>query len=122
MIMDVVGKKVAVVGSRTFSNFDLLVKTLLEYHASTGIALIVSGGAAGADSMAERFAKENNIPTSIHKPDWKKYGRAAGFIRNKDIIAECDVCFAFWDGSSRGTANDIELCNKMNKPCYIINF
>ena len=122
MIMDVVGKKVAVVGSRTFSNFDLLVKTLLEYHASTGIALIVSGGAAGADSMAEKFAKIHGIPTSIHLPDWKKYGRAAGIIRNKDIIAECDVCFAFWDGSSRGTKNDIELCNKLNKTCHIIKF
>lgn len=120
--METIGNKVAVVGSRSFTDYSLLVRTLSSFHSSKGISLIVSGGAAGADSMAERFAKENNIQTSIHKPDWKKYGRAAGFIRNKDIIAECDVCFAFWDGSSRGTANDIELCNKMNKPCYIINF
>lgn len=120
--METKGNKVAVVGSRSFTDYEKLNKTLSDYHAKTGITLVVSGGAAGADSMAERFARENNISTSIHKPDWKKYGRAAGFIRNKDIIAECDVCFAFWDGSSRGTANDIELCNKMNKPCYIINF
>ena len=116
------GNKVAVVGSRTFNNYELLYKTLSVYHATTGISLIISGGAAGADTMAERFAKENNIPTSIHKPDWKKYGRSAGIIRNKDIIAECDVCFAYWDGTSHGTANDIELCRKLDKICYIINF
>lgn len=120
--MQETGSKVAVVGSRSFTDYSLLERTLSSFHSSNGIALIVSGGAAGADSMAEHFAKENNIPTSIHKPDWKKYGRSAGVIRNKDIIAECDVCFAFWDGLSRGTANDIELCRKMNKHCHIIKF
>lgn len=113
------GDKVAVVGSRSFTDYQLMEKTL---DAVGPISTIISGGANGADMMAERYAREHGISISIHLPDWKKYGRAAGVIRNKDIIAECDRCVAFWDGSSHGTANDIELCRKLDKPCEVIRF
>lgn len=111
--------KIAVVGSRTFDDYPLLKDQL---DAIGNISLIISGGAAGADSLAERYAQEYGIPTSIHLPDWKKYGRAAGLVRNKDIIAECDRCVAFWDGTSRGTAHDIELCKKLGKPYKVIYY
>ena len=104
--------KVAVIGSRSFSNYDLLKKTLDEI---AGIKIIISGGAAGADTLAEQWAKENNVETVIYKPDWAKYGRGAGIVRNRLIIEDCDNCIAFWDGVSKGTQNSIEMCKKLNR-------
>lgn len=86
------------------------------------IEAVVSGGARGADTLAERYAQERGLQMIVFPAEWKKYGRRAGFIRNVDIIRECDVCFAFWDGESHGTQHDIELCEHMNKQCFIYRF
>jgi len=112
--------KVAVIGSRTFKDTQLLESILTEYK--TKITCIISGGANGADQLAEAWANNNDIVTMIFKPDWKMHGRAAGVIRNQDIIQNCDICIAFWDGTSKGTSNSISLCKKYNKPVTIINF
>ena len=109
--------KLAIIGSRTFDNYKLLKEELQPYKDK--ITLVISGGAKGADSLGESWAKENNIPTQIFLPDWSK-GKGAGFERNKDIIKNCDVCIAFWDMKSRGTAHSIGLCKLQNKPYKII--
>ena len=86
------------------------------------ISLIISGGADGADSLAERYAKEQSIPTKIFLPDWKKYCKSAGMIRNTDIINEADVVVAFWDKSSNGTKDSIDKANKLGKKLILITF
>jgi len=68
------------------------------------------------------MGNENNIPIILFKPDWKKYGRAAGLRRNESIIESCDYCLAFWDGKSKGTKFSIDLCNKLKKPVKVVNF
>lgn len=108
----------AVVGSRTFTNYQMMITVLL----NKGIKKIVSGGARGADKLAERFANEHGIPIEIIKPDWKKNGKAAGLIRNKDIVNKADVVFAFWDGQSKGTKHSIDLARKAGKVVEIISF
>ncbi len=52
---------IAVIGTRTFNDYKLLFNILREYD----IKLIISGGAIGADKLAERYAKENNIETKV---------------------------------------------------------
>lgn len=112
--------KVAVVGSRTFTDYNLLRQTLDTLYPQ--VSLIVSGGAKGADSLAERYAKEEGISTLIFKPDWKTHGKAAGFIRNKDIVEAADLVVAFWDGLSKGTKNSMEHAEKMGKKLITIMF
>lgn len=112
--------RVAIIGSRNFNNYDLVVETLLEYENM--ITLIVSGGAKGADKLGERWAKENNKELLLFYPDWKKYGKSAGVIRNKEIIENSDIVFAFWDGTSKGTKHSIDLSNKLNKEIKIIKW
>lgn len=116
--------KAAIVGSRTFDNYEILKQFIQSKSAENNLLIdtIVSGGARGADTLGERFAEENNLNKLIFYADWGKYGKRAGFIRNVDIIKNCDVCFAFWDGVSHGTKHDIELCAQYNKPCYICRF
>lgn len=114
--------KLAIVGSRTFNDLQAFYKCLQVLKVDYEIIQIISGGAKGADSIGEKYADENNIPKLIFKPDWQKYGKRAGFLRNEDIIKNCNFCLAFWDGESHGTKHDIELCKKYNIPCFIYNF
>lgn len=116
--------KLAIVGSRTFDNYDelnIMINKIIKEN-NYNISLIISGGAKGADTFAEQYAKENNIETLIFPAEWKKYGRRAGYLRNVDIIKNCDICIAFWDGFSGGTAHDLELCYEYKKKCFIYNF
>jgi len=110
--------RLAIIGSRTFGNYALLRESLERYR--TNITLVVSGAARGADSLGERWAIDNKIPTQIFPANWDKWGKRAGFIRNEDIIKNCDCAIAFWDGQSRGTAHSISLCEKYKKPYKII--
>ena len=110
--------KVAVIGSRGFNKYDLLKSTL----STIDISLIISGGAIGADTLAEVYAKEKGIETKIFLPDWKKHGKKAGFLRNTDIINESELVIAFWDGTSKGTKDSINKAEKLNKRVLTINY
>lgn len=114
--------KLAIVGSRSFNNYELLKKEINNFISENDFSInqIISGGARGADNLGEKYAKELNIETQIFYPDWNKYGKKAGFIRNEDIINNSDVIIAFWDGQSHGTKHDIELANKYKKILKII--
>jgi len=110
--------KLAIIGSRDFNDYELLKQELEPYKNK--ITLVISGGAKGADTLGERWAKENNILIQIFLPDWNKHGRGAGLLRNHDIIKNCDVVIAFWDNKSTGTKQALELTTIYKKPKKII--
>ena len=114
--------KVAIVGSRSI-NDQMFVEYL--FRCFTYIfgkpTKIISGGARGIDTFAEDFAHTFNIDLQVFKPDWAKYGKKAGFIRNEDIIKNCDICLAIWDGESHGTKHDLELCEQYKKDLVLFN-
>ena len=112
--------KLAIVGSKTFTNYDYLVQSIKDNFNILEITEIISGGAEGADTLAERFAEENKIKITVFEAEWTKYGRPAGMIRNKDIIKNCDYVIAFWDGKSPGTKDSINLSIQKKKFCKII--
>jgi hypothetical protein len=113
--------KIGIIGSRTFDNYNFLEEQILKNFNIDDITLIVSGGANGADKLGENFAKNYKIRTLIFLPDWKSYGKSAGFKRNHDIINNSDIVIAFWNYESKGTENSIKLCEKKNKKCIIID-
>lgn len=116
--------KIAIIGSRSFNDYNILEATLNTYKEQGNIeySLMVSGGAKGADSLGELYAKNNNIPVKLFIPDWNLHGKKAGFLRNVDIINMADVVFAFWNGVSKGTKHSIDLAEKQGKPVYISIF
>ena len=107
----------AVVGSRTFTNYQLFVAELDRY---SDITRIISGGAKGADMMARRYAKENNITIREYIPNWNLYGKSAGYKRNVFIVDDADQLIAFWDSTSRGTKHSIGLGFERNIPVRVI--
>jgi hypothetical protein len=111
--------KLAVVGSRNFKDYKLLKTKLDELE---NIELIISGGANGADSLAEKYADEKGIKKSIHYAEWGRYGKAAGYYRNIDIVNESEMVIAFWDGKSKGTKLSISLAKEKNKKLTVIYY
>jgi len=111
--------KIAVVGSRGFNDYDYMTSILNNIE---DITLIVSGGAPGADRLAEMYADQNNINKLILKADWDKYGKSAGMIRNKDIVDNAEFIIAFWDGVSKGTKNSIDRAKKAGKQVVVFKF
>ena len=110
------GACVAVVCSRSFFDYDLLCKTLDGLNVT--IIEIISGG----DSLGAMYARDRGIPLTEFLPDWKKHGKAAGFIRNTDIVKDADIVVAFWDGASHGTRDSITKAKEMGKVLYIVTF
>lgn len=110
----------AIVGSRNFTDYALFVSTIQENFAVETIKEIVSGGARGADTLAEKFARENAIPFTCFRADWDKYGRAAGPMRNTLIAKHCTHFLAFPSKSGRGTQDTIKKATLLGKPGHIL--
>lgn len=110
--------KIAIVGSREFKNKEF-VKTKIRDFLCPNEDTLISGGARGVDSWAEEVADERKCNKRIFKPEWDKYGKSAGFIRNKLIIDSANYVVAFWDGQSKGTKHSIDLAIKQGKPVDI---
>lgn len=109
-------KRVAVVGSRRFHDYELLERTLKPYLPF----VLISGGAPGADELAEKFARNYDLEVIIHYPEWRKYGRKAGMLRNTFIVRDCEFLIIFWDGHSKGTEMVINLAKKKCKPFRVV--
>ncbi len=120
-------KRIVIAGSRGFEDYALLEHTLDHIlKVQTEAVELVSGHAKGADLLAETYAKENGLPIRIIKPDWKAYRRAAGPIRNRQMLdyakEESPLVVAFWDGKSKGTRNTIETAKSLGIPVKTILF
>lgn len=113
--------RIAIVGTRTFIDYELFKITINNIVKDFEAFSFVSGGAQGADSLAQRYADEYKIPITVYKPDWS-IGKQAGYIRNVKIWDNSDIGIAFWDGKSKGTAHSFEIAKKQNKQIYIINY
>jgi hypothetical protein len=95
--------RVLVCGGRDFADGELLSETLNRI----GVTVLIHGAARGADSMAASWAAARQISAESYPADWHRHGKAAGPIRNKQMLDEGkpDLVVAFAGG--RGTANMI---------------
>jgi threonine/homoserine efflux transporter RhtA len=107
--------KVAVVGSRKFNNLPLLMMAVDKLNP----AMIVSGGAQGADSLGQIYAKMHGLVMVVYYPDWTE-GRGAALRRNVMIANAADVCVAFPIGASTGTRHCIHKFEYYKKPVYVL--
>lgn len=101
--------KVAVIGSRSIINVEI------SKFIPEGTTEIVSGGATGIDTLAEKWADNHKMSKTIVRPEYSKYGRKAPLIRNREIVKRADVIVAIWDGKSSGTKFTIDYAKEVGK-------
>lgn len=107
------GPVVAVVGSRSLEACPALLARLAELAP----AALVSGGAAGADTLGADWAQANGVPLRVLRPDYRAHGQAAPHVRNAEIVAAADVVLVVWDGQSRGTLSAARAAARLGRRC-----
>lgn len=113
-------KRVIVAGGRDFTDYLLLSTMMKKYHGDERI-LIVSGGARGADRLAERYATENGLDVKVFLADWN-VGKRAGPERNARMVAFADEAVVFWDGKSPGTADTVRKMRDAGKIVRVVSW
>ena len=82
---------------------------------------IVHGNAQGADRIAAQEAEKAGMLIERHDAQWGTYGKAAGPIRNAHMASlGADLCIAFWDGQSKGTAGMVDEAKKAGIPVVLV--
>lgn len=114
--------KVIIAGGRDFNNYELLKEKCNKILINKSDIEIVSGGADGADRLGESYAKDMGYPIKYFPADWKKYGNAAGPIRNKQMAEYADSLIVFWDWQSKGTKNMIKNAQDIGLQVRIIRY
>lgn len=115
-------KRIVVAGCRDYTNYGE-AKKYIDFCISNirkeNEIIIISGGAKGADSLGERYAKENGFKVEKYPADWDRYGKSAGPRRNREMAEACDYVICFWDGKSKGTKTMIEYAKQYGKPIRV---
>jgi hypothetical protein len=104
--------KVLVCGDRHWINKELIYKILEKLPKDT---VIIEGGAKGADLLAKEVAEKLLLEVKEFPAEWGKYSRAAGPLRNREMIKEKpDKVFAFHNNieKSKGTKDMLNVAKK----------
>lgn len=102
------GLRVLVCGGREFEQYGVMSKALMALHVERRIALIINGGAPGADRFAANWAEHQRIPVATYPANWRFVGKIAGPVRNASMLTfgKPDMVLAFPGG--RGTADMVK--------------
>ena len=106
--------RLIIAGGRDYQFSDQDIALLNDIHSKSPITEVVSGGAKGADSHGEAWARANNIPVTQFKADWANQGRAAGPLRNQQMANNADALLAFPGGA--GTRSMVSLAKEQGLP------
>lgn len=111
--------RIIVCGSRNWVDYNAITSRLDRLPEN---AVIVHGGAPGADRLAAMWAELTRHETEEHKADWDRHGKAAGPIRNQEMVdAGADLAIAFrLNGASRGTDDCIRRATSAGIPVEVV--
>lgn len=112
-----------VTGSRKLDDYEALKNAIEEVETlhREKITMLLHGGAIGADTLAQKWADENNILTQVIKPNYLKHGsKVAPLIRNNELVKLAEVTLALYVENERtgGTGYTANQTIKSGKPLY----
>jgi YspA, cpYpsA-related SLOG family len=115
--------RLLVTGSRTWDDIPAIEQALaviLARHPE-GVLLVHGACPRGADAIAATYATRTpGYQIEAHPADWRRYGRAAGYRRNAEMIAlGADGCAAFIRGGSRGSTTTVRLARAVGIPVWL---
>lgn len=116
--------RILVTGSRDWQDSQRLYRILGEYvrgAESVGLQpIIVHGGARGADAIADLYGLDYSVIRKVFHADWKNKGRAAGPLRNQQMVDYgVDICLAFMNEGSKGTADCVRRAKSAGVPTVV---
>jgi len=121
-------KTIGIIGSRrrdSKADYKLLRKIFFEIYED-GDKIVSGHCPKGADAMAELIADEfglteENEKLILHRPEWDKYGKGAGFVRNTYIAEDADVLVSVVAADrTGGTEDTVKKAEKMGKQIVLV--
>ena len=126
--------KVVICGPIDFNDYEVVCQAIEK--SGFEITEVVSGGAKGADTLGERWSREQlrkepkvskakwsdlkQEGAVIKKNKWGSYNSNAGFFRNEEMAKYCDGVIAI-DTGSAGTGHMIKMAKQYGKELYRYN-
>lgn len=123
-----------IAGSRDIYDYSLIDKAMAMFNIQLeDIKEIISGGAKGVDTDAQKFAEFHKIKFKEYPADWKNikvkgaiirqnsygsYNARAGLDRNEKMAEKADKLLAITNGSN-GTDHMIECMKKLGKEYFV---
>ena len=99
---------VLVCGGRDFADRELVFRTLDDLAKNEcNIVSVVTGGAKGADALAEDWSKIRQVKRIVYPAQWNLHGRAAGPMRNVRMVEEEEIHLVVAFPGGRGTRHMI---------------
>lgn len=89
---------IAVTGGRFYSDINHVYRELDAARIRYGDFVLLVGDAIGVDRFAKDWAEDRNVLFREFEAKWKKYGKSAGPIRNREMVASADKLLAFPGG------------------------
>lgn len=110
-------------GDRNWTDRSLIRDFLLTLNHELDI--VIHGAARGADRIAGEEAASLGFTVLAFPAQWRKHGRAAGPIRNREMAdkGQPDIVAAFHDflEQSRGTADMVGIARKRGIPVLVMS-
>ena len=113
--------RVIIAGSRNFTDYNLLKEKCdkilsKKLNDPDSKIIVISGHARGADSLGERYAKEKGLECELYPADWDKFGKSAGYRRNKLMASVSNGLIAFLGAYSenKGTKMMVKIARENN--------
>lgn len=109
--------KVIIAGSRSIVRYKSVEQAVVD--SGFDIDTVVSGTANGADKLGELWAKKHDKKVVRFVPDWKRFGRKAGILRNIQMAEEAQAVIVIWDGVSTGSKHMISCAERYGLDVYV---
>ena len=104
-----------VTGSRKWTDMETIFSVLDRLDP----AVVIHGGALGADTIAHRWCKKNGRVAHVYFPDYS-LGKGAPLERNKQMVEVADYVVDFPMADSRGTWFTLKHAEKHGVPYEIV--
>jgi len=114
-------ERILVCGGRDFADSAFLFGVLDMEAEQRHVARIIQGGAQGADFLARMWCNTRFVSCMNFPADWSKHGKAAGPIRNQQMIDEGKPTKVFAFDGGRGTADMIRRAKAAGIPVFMFS-
>jgi hypothetical protein len=116
--------RVVIFGGRGLQDYEALEDAMESARLILGIepTVVLSGAEkTGVDALGERWAHERGIPVETYSPDWSRYPKTAGMIRNAHMGNRCDAGVGLMvRGGSPGSRNMASILARKKLPCWLV--
>ena len=111
-------ERILVTGGRGYADQALLFGVLDMQAEQSHVGAIIQGGAEGADRLARLWCHSRMVRYDNYPAEWRKHGKAAGPIRNQQMIDEGRPTMVFAFPGGRGTADMVRRAKAAGVPVH----